>query len=933
MSVANWLRVDLHAHTPFDETRNWGRSARSERDKSLSSSPQQARAWLDRCVEAGIDIVAITDHNTLAGYDEVREVLGAWRSETGSGLLVLPGVELHVDGCHFLVVGEPNERDWLDGLIGEAFGTRPRIKADHEPNVAKMNIHGLAQGIQEATLAGRSVVALPAHVDTGGLVDVLKKTVREYAFAHRAWSGFQVKREAFNNSKTLLRLWAAAWLFSRLPDDLDDEQSRELQAFVKRNQWPLIHASDPERLADLGSVFTWMKMSVPGVEGVRQALLDPESRLRRHGDEPPTPPACWIERIEIDEVYSEDVPLFGGSISVVFSPALNAIIGGRGTGKSTILELLRWGLDRSRPGDFSEHEDGIRRQVIRVLSSDDGILRPSSRVRIVVQRDGSPVEVVRTMSELRAAPMGGEGDWDVRKLIEPRILSQRQISDIAKDHRAILREVDKAIWGELEDWREQHVAQLRALEQLQVQRRDLSTRLGQRAAVETDIELLDRKIGKLEEVAKSGTLNAHRDVQRQARWLSDVVDDLDSVAADLPAEPFLDGQWPSPHPTGPAGDVLSGLRAGLAQRRATIEKQRAEIVESVAEARRLVVEAQNGPFATIRQPLAEEYRKRIEQLREEGLELGEIEALYGKLAAARKKSENLQRIPARLEELRRELEASLTALDALHLDRLGLREDVAVGLEERDADIRIAVTRFGDRAELVQQRDRWWGGTGMRNDDWERLVAWVYETGGGTGEVPSRWRQLIQAFRADREKLQEQIGTAETVRALVSAYELSGYFERAVSQIDPELFDIMERFLPDDLVAARFRDRDVFRPITRGSMGQKNTAILSLLLTVGSGPLVLDQPEDDLDNRYIYDVVVDLLRATKTERQIITATHNANVPVNGDAETIVALDPALDGSTPMLAGTLESSDVKDAVSNIMEGSEAAFRLRRQRYGY
>jgi hypothetical protein len=529
--------------------------------------------------------------------------------------------------------------------------------------------------------------------------------------------------------------------------------------------------------------------------------------------------------------------------------------------------------------------------------------------------------------------MGGEGDWDVRKLIEPRILSQRQISDIAKDHRAILREVDKAIWGELEDWREQHVAQLRALEQLQVQRRDLSTRLRQRAAVETDIELLDRKIGKLEEVAKSGTLNAHRDVRRQARWLSDVVDDLDSVAADLPAEPFLDRQWPSPHPTGPAGDVLSGLRAGLAQRRATIEKQRAEIVEGVAEARRLVVEAQNGPFATIRQPLAEEYRKRIEQLREEGLELGEIEALYGKLAAARKKSENLQRIPARLEELRRELEASLTALDALHLDRLGLREGVAVGLEERDADIRIAVTRFGDRAELVQQRDRWWGGTGMRNDDWERLVAWVYDTGGGTGEVPSRWRQLIQAFRADREKLQEQIGTAETVRALVSAYELSGYFERAVSQIDPELFDIMERFLPDDLVAARFRDRDVFRPITRGSMGQKNTAILSLLLTVGSGPLVLDQPEDDLDNRYIYDVVVDLLRATKTERQIITATHNANVPVNGDAETIVALDPALDGSTPMLAGTLESSDVKDAVSNIMEGSEAAFRLRRQRYGY
>ncbi|CEP67945.1 P-loop containing nucleoside triphosphate hydrolase [Moorella glycerini] len=110
-------------------------------------------------------------------------------------------------------------------------------------------------------------------------------------------------------------------------------------------------------------------------------------------------------------------------------------------------------------------------------------------------------------------------------------------------------------------------------------------------------------------------------------------------------------------------------------------------------------------------------------------------------------------------------------------------------------------------------------------------------------------------------------------------------------------------------------------------------AILSLLLSAGDQPLIIDQPEDDLDNRYVYEVVVQLLRQRKFFRQIIVATHNANIPVNGDAELIVAFGVENRLGTVISAGSIDQSEIKEHVSTIMEGSAEAFRLRRERYGY
>jgi hypothetical protein len=172
------------------------------------------------------------------------------------------------------------------------------------------------------------------------------------------------------------------------------------------------------------------------------------------------------------------------------------------------------------------------------------------------------------------------------------------------------------------------------------------------------------------------------------------------------------------------------------------------------------------------------------------------------------------------------------------------------------------------------------------------------------------------------------------VASIVGANQLTRNFFSARARRERVRLDEMERFLPEDRVKTEVCAPDgSFKTIDAGSIGEKSPAILSLLLSAGDQPIIIDQPEDDLDNQYVYNVVVDLLRRRKFSRQIVIATHNANIPVNGDAELIVALR-VMDrlGGIPD-AGSIDRPEMKDLVSVTMEGSAEAFRLRRERYGY
>ncbi len=131
----------------------------------------------------------------------------------------------------------------------------------------------------------------------------------------------------------------------------------------------------------------------------------------------------------------------------------------------------------------------------------------------------------------------------------------------------------------------------------------------------------------------------------------------------------------------------------------------------------------------------------------------------------------------------------------------------------------------------------------------------------------------------------------------------------------------------------------VWQPLDDLSTGQKATAVLLLLLLESGAPLIVDQPEDDLDNRFITQGVVPRMREEKQRRQFIFSTHNANIPVLGDAELILGLSAAGEAGigrariAPEHAGSIDSRMVRELVEEILEGGREAFETRRRKYGF
>ena len=155
---------------------------------------------------------------------------------------------------------------------------------------------------------------------------------------------------------------------------------------------------------------------------------------------------------------------------------------------------------------------------------------------------------------------------------------------------------------------------------------------------------------------------------------------------------------------------------------------------------------------------------------------------------------------------------------------------------------------------------------------------------------------------------------------------------RHVRGLPPEQIDRLELWWPRDSLAVEYR-----RPGSRGwgsiesgSPGQKSAALLAFLLSYGTEPLILDQPEDDLDNQVIYDLIVQQIRASKRRRQVIVATHNPNIVVNGDAEQVITMDFRNGLCGVVQTGCPQDRGVREQVCRVMEGGRRAFDAKYKR---
>lgn len=909
-SGARWWKVDFHAHSmaSFD----YGNDVADE----AALKGRAYSDWLLDFMRAGIDCVIVADHNSGRGIDEARRALAEMEANPVEGfrpLVVIPGVELTVNGgTHITAVlpmdAKAEDVDRLLGSVGytDAAGSSSGVTRDSIPKV-----------IEAISAAGGFAIA--AHADgDAGLYRVSTATLLQ-ALATRGLAAVELERYD-----------------SQPPEGLPRHLPPRAVVAGSDSHYP---TGGPGQSFP-GSRYTWVKLKAPTTEGIRLALLDgPLSLLRsdQAGDEDPNRvPSYAVLSVEIANTAHVGV---NDPLRLSFSPWLNSIIGGRGTGKSTVVELIRLALDRLAELPDALAADLARYRAVAPANSETGLLRNDTVVRVEYVKEGAQFRVTwrgdTRSHDIEQITSGawGPAQGDIAARFPIRIYSQKQIFHLAGDGRALLKIVDEASPVNRREWQEGFDAAGARFLALRARAREIESSLSREGRIRGELDDTQRRIQVFESTRYAEILRTHRARVRQSQavdalvgaWENAIEELKAVVTADLPREmdsSSFDLDSEEYRELKAANDALAAEATAIRDSIVTA----AGDLEAVVEAWKTTLKASNwSALSTEAQRARDEL---VAQLTAEGIESPQEHAVL---------LDRQQQLQLELEELEaRRTEAGSLRIEAnellasIHERRRALtqrRRDFLAAVLADNKFVRVHVVPYG-ATDTVETEFR----TAIGRDDqnFPRLIGRPGSDGllrdiGTHLHRPGRTEASLQVLKTQVRELAEGRGDRATYS--------DTRFTRHLEDLDPERLDRLDLWFPEDSLSVTYSPGGTganFVSIGQASPGEKTATLLAFLLSYGSDPMVLDQPEDDLDNRLIADLIVTQLRATKRRRQVIVVTHNANIVVNGDAETVTSLESQADGTRLEGHGCLQEPGVRELVCRVMEGGLAAFEARYRR---
>ena len=221
--------------------------------------------------------------------------------------------------------------------------------------------------------------------------------------------------------------------------------------------------------------------------------------------------------------------------------------------------------------------------------------------------------------------------------------------------------------------------------------------------------------------------------------------------------------------------------------------------------------------------------------------------------------------------------------------------------------------------------------TARRIDNGDKGPLVSFLRGLGQRGITRWWNDLDEGNRPTPDDLLERINTRRLAMVGMSEAVQETFLVQMTPSKKRELASLRCR---DQYVLEFMMDDGRYRLLEDLSGGQRVNLLLSLLLeTNDERPLVIDQPEDELDNRFLFETLLPVLKRLKGRRQIILATHNANIVVNGDADQVIHLEATANRGRVANSGAIEEPAIRDAIVRTVDGGEEAFRMRRLKYGF
>jgi predicted metal-dependent phosphoesterase TrpH len=862
---------------------------------STKTEAEYVRSILEKAVALGISVLAITDHNDVSSIPVFREAAAR------HGVHVFPGFELSSsEGVHVLCIyptGTGQEQ------LGRYLGSFGITKTTPSSDLATK---AFVQILEEVRDQGGVAIAAHTTSDQGGLFKILKGQARIQAWRYKHLLAIQIPGPVED-----------------LPQDIRDIAENKNPDYRRENAADdrlavaVLNAKDVARPEDLEdrTASCWIKMSRLSIEGLRQAFLDPGSRIRLN---PKTGNLEPEEHAELVELSWQGGFLDGCTIRL--NPNLNVLVGGRGTGKSTVVESLRAVLGLDPVGDEARKaHEGIVRYV----------LRSGTRIALRVRAHRPAVREYTVERTLPNPPVVKDEQGNVSNLspleVVPRIevFGQHEISELTRSREKLTRlldrfvERDDALPRRKTDLRRELEKNRRSLIEVRKEIAQIDERLAALPGLEETLKRF--KDAGLEEKLKEQSL-----MVREERLLASISErlapfreSLETLKREIPIDrTFVSAKaledLPGKEIIGRLNEVLERLDAELAATAASLEASLRRADEGIS--------AVQKDWAARKREVQAAYEKILRELqksRVDGEEFIRLRRQIEDLRPLRQRKKQAQVLEKEQAERRRNLLVeweNAKAGEFRLLDRAAKK--VSQRLRER---VQVEVTAAGDREPLFR----------ILKD----------EIGGRLSEAIDSLRQakdlsltqLVEACRTGSDEITKRFGITPAQ---------AGRLAQADSEI---LMRIEELELPSTttirLNTAPQREPPTWQALEDLSTGQKATAVLLLLLLESDAPLVVDQPEDDLDNRFITEGIVPRMREEKQRRQFVFSTHNANIPVLGDAELIVGLAASGEANgghariAPEHMGSIDDRPVRELVEEILEGGKEAFERRRRKYGF
>jgi hypothetical protein len=856
---------------------------RERRTTTFGDEASYNAALVAACQEQGIEVIGITDHHRVRTSEALR------LAATDARIAVIPGFELVTkDGVHVLCLFDPSRRhDWIDRVLGEC-GIR-----DDSARTALAELD-CTELVERADKWDAVFVAAHATGVKDGILGMSKGQARAHA-----WRARGLLAAAIPGPVSDLAQEARDILLNKNPD------------YRRERALAIINAADvcdPADLAKPGSS-TYIKMTAVTIEGLRQAFLDPDSRVRRASDPPPEPHA------ELVSLAWEGGFLDG--LGLHLNENLNVLIGGRGAGKSTVIEAIRYALGIDPVGEEARRlHDGIVRNVLGGGTKVSLLVRTyrPSPSEYLIERDVNERPSVRSVDGklLALAPTALIPGVDV--------YGQHEISELTRSPEKLTQLLNRFVERDTE--REQQKADLRR--DLEESRKTILATL--RELAETDAALAELP-------ALEDTLERFRaaGVEEKLKEKSDLVREEQVLEALANVPIALRGSVPALDVTVPArasAERLDGLPNAslLSEGSAAIERLAAGLAKHQSEIEALVAEAEatlrsvRARWDERRKPADERYRAMLRELQRDRIDGTEYMRIQEKIIRLQPLRETRRAQKERIAELEKLRHEQLVAWDALKAEDFRATDRAARRVSELlTGRVRVRVQIAGDRRPLLDL---------LRE------------------HLSGRTTEMIDTL-ARREQLSLS-ALAHAIRqgsdTLVATYGFTKAQAEKLAGLETEyVLELEELDLPPtthlQLNVATAGQPASWREIDALSTGQKATTVLLLLLLEGDAPLVVDQPEDDLDNRFITEEVVPQMKREKRRRQFIFSTHNANIPVLADAELILGMvasgDATRAGGTvaPEHMGAIDSAPIRELLEVVLEGGREAFLTRKLKYGF